>query len=324
MHIRLTYCSAADLVRCGERPSWKARPRPRRPAFTGGLKLSAFSFAGQELLAGAATVQLLRGTRSPIVAGSDGLSVLYLFGGDPQARGAGYVLLRPGAKPVESWSASSELLLVGCRDVPAPPLGANGQWRQDPSVQTLAHEMRRGLLMSQRPPLPYFEHLARALVLAGLAAAERRKARRAARLPTPRLDRVLREVEERLREPLSVDQLARLAGMSRARFADAFKETMGQSPMAYVRDRRLEAVRRALEAGERDLARIAVRCGFSSHAHMSTSFRIAFGLSPSAYRAKFGAIGLPTRRSDGVSLPDEIDALSVRREGASAQYTPGF
>ncbi len=165
--------------------------------------------------------------------------------------------------------------------------------------------------MSQRPPLPYFEHLARALVLAGLAAAERREERRAARLPRPRLDRVLGEIEERLREPLSVGQLARLAGMSRARFATAFKETMGQSPMAYVRDRRLEAVRRALEAGERDLSRIALRCGFSSHAHMSTSFRCAFGLSPSAYRAKFQSACVPAGDSDGVSLPADKDALSV-------------
>jgi len=218
-----------------------------------------------------------------------------LFGSDPAARGGGHLLLAPGMKAVGSWSASSELLLVTVQGLSVPPSCADGRWRLDASVQALACEMRRGLLLEERPPLPYFGYLARAMFVAAVAAAERRPSIRAPRLPRPKLDRVLREIEERLREPLSVEQLASVAGLSRARFAVAFSATIGLSPMAYVRARRLEAVRRGLETGEQDLARLAARCGFSSHAHMTTAFRSAFGLSPSVYRSRFSGVkGRPT------------------------------
>jgi transcriptional regulator GlxA family with amidase domain len=65
----------------------------------------------------------------------------------------------------------------------------------------------------------------------------------------------------------------------------------------------LEAVRSVLEAGETDLARLAARCGFSSHAHMTRAFGAAFGLTPSAYRARFQQVhrGEASSHSGGAS-----------------------
>jgi len=260
------------------------------------------SCCGLEVHGATAHVQLLRGPKSPVAPPATGLALLFLFGSDPVARGGGYLLLSPGDRAVGPWSRSSELLWVACRDLaPAQP-DANGQWRLDPAVQGLAQEMRRALLLPERPPPPFFDHLARAMVVAAFAAAERRL-QPAATLPKPKLDRVLKAIEERLREPLSVEQLAAVAGLSRARFAAAFVATIGQTPMAYVRGRRLETVRSALEAGESDLARLAARCGFSSHAHMTRAFGAAFGLTPSAYRARFPDVdrGEAASQSGGAS-----------------------
>lgn len=77
----------------------------------------------------------------------------------------------------------------------------------------------------------------------------------------------------------------------------------GPNADAYVRARRLETVRSALEAGETDLARLAARCGFSSHAHMTRAFGAAFGLTPSAYRARFQQVhrGEASSHSGGAS-----------------------
>lgn len=260
------------------------------------------SCCGLEVHGATAHVQLLRGPKSPVAPPTTGLALLFLFGSDPVARGGGYLLLSPGDKAAGPWSGTSELLWVACRDLPLTPLKANGQWRLDSAVQGLAQEMRRALLLPERPPLPFFDHLARAMVVAAFAAAQRRL-QSAPRLPKPKLDRVLKAVEERLREPLSVEQLAAVAGLSRARFAAAFVATMGQTPMAYVRARRLETVRSALEAGETDLARLAARCGFSSHAHMTRAFGAAFGLTPSAYRARFQQVhrGEASSHSGGAS-----------------------
>lgn len=222
-----------------------------------------------------------------MLTSAEGAALLYLFGSGPVSRSRGFTLLAPGASPTEAWCDSSEVLWVVCREMAAPLPHADGRWRQDPAVHALAHEMRRSLLLREPPPLAFFEHLARAMIVAAITALGRPPSRNPPRLAKPKLDRVLRDIEARLREPLSVGDLAQAAGLSRARFAAAFAATMGQSPMAYVRARRLERVRRALEAGEGDLARLAVRCGFSSHAHMTTAFRNAFGVSPSDYRARF-------------------------------------
>lgn len=235
-------------------------------------------------------LRLLREPTAPLVAPLVGVSLLYRYGGDGVGRGGGFLLLQRGQKVSDPCLRASELLLVMCVDEAAASAEADATWRLDPSVQALAGEARRALLGEPRPPLPYFEHLARAMVVAAKAAAERKPRRRGAFLSKPRRERVLQAIEARLGEPLSVDQLAAVAGMSRARFAAAFSATMGQSPMAYVRARRLERVRRELEGGEGDLARLAVRCGFSSHAHMTTAFCGAFGLPPSAYRARFSEL----------------------------------
>ncbi len=260
------------------------------------------SCSGLEVHAATAHVQLLRRPKSQVLPPTTGLALLFLFGSDPVAHGGGYVLLSPGDRAAGPWSGAHELLWVACRDLSLAPPKANGAWRLDPAVEGLAREMRRALLLPERPPLPFFDHLGRAMVIAAVAAAQRRS-RPETRLAKPKLDRVLRAIEERLREPLSVEQLAAEAGLSRARFAAAFGATTGQTPMAYVRARRLEAVRSVLEAGETDLARLAARCGFSSHAHMTRAFGGAFGLTPSAYRARFQQVhrGEASSHSGGAS-----------------------
>lgn len=272
----------------------------------------SLSWCGLEVHGATAHVQLLRGPTSPVAPPKTGLALLFLFGSDPVARGGGYLLLSPGDKAAGPWSGTSELLWVVCRDPPSPLAKVNCQWRLDPAVQGLAQEMRRALLLPERPPLPFFDHLARAMVVAAFAAAQRRS-QSAPRLPKPKLDRVLKAIEERLREPLSVQQLAAVAGLSRARFAAAFGATMGQTPMAYVRARRLEAVRSALEAGETDLTRLAARCGFSSHAHMTRAFGAAFGLTPSAYRARFPDVN----RGEAASQPGGVSGRPAMANPAS-------
>jgi len=87
-----------------------------------------------------------------------------------------------------------------------------------------------------------------------------------------------------LRDGVAPSLLAALAGLSRPHFTRAFQAAVGESPHRFVLLRRLAAARQRLERGDEDLATIAVRCGFSSHAHLSSAFRAEFGISPSAYR----------------------------------------
>jgi AraC family transcriptional regulator len=103
-------------------------------------------------------------------------------------------------------------------------------------------------------------------------------------LPTASLRRVEERVRSRLAEPITVDELAEVAGFSRRHFLRAFKQSIGQTPLRYVQDLRLDEAKRQLIAGKRSITAIAIDCGFSHVQHFSTAFRKATGLSPTQYR----------------------------------------
>jgi AraC-like DNA-binding protein len=91
----------------------------------------------------------------------------------------------------------------------------------------------------------------------------------------------------RYSEPLSVADMARAAGLSRAHFSREFRRTFGESPHAYLLTRRLERAAALLRNTDRSVAEICLDVGLRSVGSFTTSFGRAFGDSPTAYRAKF-------------------------------------
>ena len=88
-------------------------------------------------------------------------------------------------------------------------------------------------------------------------------------------------------EPLDVDDLARAAGLSRAHFSREFRRAFGESPHAYLLTRRLERAAALLRTTDRSVAEICFSVGLQSVGSFTTSFTRTFGVSPTAYRAKF-------------------------------------
>ena len=88
-------------------------------------------------------------------------------------------------------------------------------------------------------------------------------------------------------EPLDVDDLARAAGLSRAHFSREFRRAFGESPHAYLLTRRLERAAALLRTTDRSVADICFSVGLQSLGSFTTSFTRTFGVSPTAYRAKF-------------------------------------
>jgi len=105
---------------------------------------------------------------------------------------------------------------------------------------------------------------------------------------SPLPPRLLRRVLERMQADLSADlDLAALAaesGYSRAHFLRTFRAATGQTPHRYLLELRLTKAQALVAGRSMPLVDIALACGFSSHAHLTTAFRSRFGLSPSAYR----------------------------------------
>jgi AraC-like DNA-binding protein len=88
-------------------------------------------------------------------------------------------------------------------------------------------------------------------------------------------------------EPLGVDQLARVAGLSRAHFSREFRRAFGEAPHAYLLTRRLERAAALLRDTDRSVADICFSIGLQSVGSFTTSFTRVFGCSPTAYRARF-------------------------------------
>ena len=103
-------------------------------------------------------------------------------------------------------------------------------------------------------------------------------------LPAYRLRKVLAYIAEHLTEDLRMDALAEVAGMSKYHFSRLFKDAVGVPPYRYVVQQRVEAARGLLLRTDLSVAQIALRTGFSSQSHLSTSFREHAGTTPVALR----------------------------------------
>jgi len=150
------------------------------------------------------------------------------------------------------------------------------------------------VLREREPDASYVESLAQSLLVRALQVERPRVSARPSPALSPfRLRRVLEHIDLRLAERLTVPDLAGVAGMSRTHFTRAFEGAVGETPHRFVLLRRLDAARRMVEEGAADLATIAARTGFSSHAHLTTAFRQTFGVTPAEHRRREGQRRLP-------------------------------
>jgi len=88
-------------------------------------------------------------------------------------------------------------------------------------------------------------------------------------------------------EPLTVSDLARVAGLSPAHFSREFRRAFGESPHGYLLTRRLERAAALLRITDRSVADICFAVGLQSVGSFTTSFTRTYGRSPTGYRAAF-------------------------------------
>lgn len=110
--------------------------------------------------------------------------------------------------------------------------------------------------------------------------AEIRKTRRYSKPVQTALD----EIYLRLQEPVSVDMIARRAGLSRSYFSVLFKSEVGVSVSGYIRKKRIEAAQNMLKYSDYSLLEIGSYLAFNSQSHFVSVFRRETGMTPGAYR----------------------------------------
>lgn len=106
-----------------------------------------------------------------------------------------------------------------------------------------------------------------------------------AKFTSAHYSRVLAHIRGHLDRTITVEDLAREAGMSASHFSRVFKETVGETPMQYVLAYRIEQAMGMMRDPARPLGDIALACGFADQAHFSRSFKQVTGQTPRQFRA---------------------------------------
>jgi transcriptional regulator GlxA family with amidase domain len=91
----------------------------------------------------------------------------------------------------------------------------------------------------------------------------------------------------RLGEPLTLDVLARQAGVSPRTFSRRFVEETGYTPMQWVMRARVDLARELLERSQRAVEQIAADVGLGTGANLRLHFQRILGTTPSEYRRTF-------------------------------------
>ena len=80
--------------------------------------------------------------------------------------------------------------------------------------------------------------------------------------------------DARYAEPITVDDLAAAAGLSRAHFSRMFTRTFGESPRSYLQTRRLERAAALLRYTDRSVADVAVMVGVPQFKSLPETLRL--------------------------------------------------
>jgi AraC-like DNA-binding protein len=101
-----------------------------------------------------------------------------------------------------------------------------------------------------------------------------------------RVTKIVRTIDRHPDASLTLDALAREAGLSRYHFLRTFEQLTGLTPHQYVRRARLREAAMRLAAESGTVLDIALDCGFGDVSNFNRAFRTEFGMSPRAYRAQ--------------------------------------
>lgn len=127
------------------------------------------------------------------------------------------------------------------------------------------------------------------------------------------VDRAIWYIESHSDEPLSLEEIAANACVSRYHLLRAFGAATGTSIMRYLRGRRLSVAARRLSEGAADILKVAVDAGYGSHEAFSRAFKEQFGTTPESVRQQ--------RHVQNVQL---VEPISTDRGTFDAIESPRF
>ena len=98
------------------------------------------------------------------------------------------------------------------------------------------------------------------------------------------IERATAHIRGHLEQPLDVQGLADVAGLSRAHFSRLFTQIEGLPPSEFVLRERMQRATRLLVTGQLGVKAISSACGFGDPNYFAKVFRRTFAISPSEFR----------------------------------------
>ena len=99
-----------------------------------------------------------------------------------------------------------------------------------------------------------------------------------------RLKRVREFMEWNLASPISIDELASEAGLSRFHFSRVFRSKLGLTPHQFLLRARMKHAAKLLKTTDLSIAQIVSACGYTHAGHFAAAFAKLTGKTPAAYR----------------------------------------
>lgn len=100
-------------------------------------------------------------------------------------------------------------------------------------------------------------------------------------------------LQERFREPVTVETMAGEADMSPRNFTRRFKQATGEPPLAYLHKLRVDCAKHLLETDFKSVQQVCYEVGYEDQPHFRNLFKRHTGLTPTEYKARFCARGQP-------------------------------
>lgn len=96
-------------------------------------------------------------------------------------------------------------------------------------------------------------------------------------------------IEKKFETDISVEQIAREVNMSKRNFIRRFKSATSLNPIEFIQRIKVEAAKKAFEAGETNIAAITYRVGYNDLKTFRTVFKRITGSTPVEYRNRYKA-----------------------------------
>jgi AraC family transcriptional regulator, alkane utilization regulator len=103
-------------------------------------------------------------------------------------------------------------------------------------------------------------------------------------LRDPQIAEAIRLIHQRPLEAWTVERLASAVGYSRSAFSSRFRDTVGESPIAYLTRSRLGIGATLLDRTTMSIGDVARSTGHANEASFGRAFKRAFGLAPGEYQ----------------------------------------